>query len=183
MSAICASRRNFNPRPPRGGRRELRHWEGIGQSISIHAPREGGDSAPPPRPCGPWYFNPRPPRGGRLMFAPTATRLSTFQSTPPARGATAPPRYSRPAHRNFNPRPPRGGRPFRISQRSRRSKDFNPRPPRGGRRRLGSIGTHGQRISIHAPREGGDVHGLVHKLCLFAFQSTPPARGATVNNF
>ena len=59
-------------------------------------------------------------------------------------------------------------------------------------------------ISIHAPREGGD-HGLVHKLRLFpisihapreggdpamaiteameqAFQSTPPARGATVQH-
>ena len=35
-------------------------------------------------------------------------------------------------------------------------------------------------ISIHAPREGGDVHGknLVWLECIF--QSTPPARGATI---
>ena len=34
-------------------------------------------------------------------------------------------------------------------------------------------------ISIHAPREGGDV--ILWPLCLplWAFQSTPPARGAT----
>ena len=36
-------------------------------------------------------------------------------------------------------------------------------------------------ISIHAPREGGDV--IMWPLCLpvSAFQSTPPARGATVS--
>ena len=33
--------------------------------------------------------------------------------------------------------------------------DFNPRPPRGGRQRR-AAGEAGQRISIHAPREGGD---------------------------
>ena len=57
---------NFNPRPPRGGRRR-----GCGggvqvRTISIHAPREGGDCAT-----------------GRSVF-----RRFRFQSTPPARGAT-----------------------------------------------------------------------------------------------
>ena len=38
------------------------------QTISIHAPREGGDSsANRCRSC--WiHFNPRPPRGGRRLF-------------------------------------------------------------------------------------------------------------------
>ena len=39
----------------------------MSSSISIHAPREGGDAGPRqgfPRPCD---FNPRPPRGGRLQ--------------------------------------------------------------------------------------------------------------------
>ena len=37
-------------------------------------------------------------------------------------------------------------------------------------------------ISIHAPREGGD--GLITRRSkrLKLFQSTPPARGATINN-
>ena len=34
---------NFNPRPPRGGRRRGCHLLGIPVYISIHAPREGGD--------------------------------------------------------------------------------------------------------------------------------------------
>ena len=34
---------DFNPRPPRGGRRKDRSAWGRGVNISIHAPREGGD--------------------------------------------------------------------------------------------------------------------------------------------
>ena len=34
--------------------------------------------------------------------------------------------------------------------------NFNPRPPRGGRRPGGAV-RNGRNISIHAPREGGDV--------------------------
>ena len=58
--------RNFNPRPPRGGR-------------------------PRYRSCGHWsdYFNPRPPRGGRLPVPATTLLFHIFQSTPPARGATS----------------------------------------------------------------------------------------------
>ena len=33
--------------------------------ISIHAPREGGDSGKTSMMHGRWNFNPRPPRGGR----------------------------------------------------------------------------------------------------------------------
>ena len=34
-------------------------------------------------------------------------------------------------------------------------------------------------ISIHAPREGGDTFPGFRTLASSAFQSTPPARGAT----
>ena len=34
-------------------------------------------------------------------------------------------------------------------------------------------------ISIHAPREGGDNQQQLNQLQQMAFQSTPPARGAT----
>ena len=59
------------------------------QTISIHAPREGGDSsANRCRSC--WiHFNPRPPRGGRLNIMYTIVGVQIFQSTPPARGATS----------------------------------------------------------------------------------------------
>ena len=101
---------NFNPRPPRGGRlisfeespqcctfqstppargaTAMGIWGFATNSISIHAPREGGDG----RPCRAFadgvHFNPRPPRGGRL-YIPLKSSGGQF---------------------NFNPRPPRGGR-------------------------------------------------------------------------
>ena len=40
-----SSNKDFNPRPPRGGRRnKLNNGDGAGLVISIHAPREGGDT-------------------------------------------------------------------------------------------------------------------------------------------
>ena len=168
--------------------------------ISIHAPREGGDTActsrctcrpyfnprPPrggrraPKDAGrhPGHFNPRPPRGGRPARAKYLQSLSLFQSTPPARGATLSALTCGPSPAYFNPRPPRGGRPLMAELRSRR-KHFNPRPPRGGRRpHLKQIvpQTH---ISIHAPREGGDANHDTTLVLGRTFQSTPPARGAT----
>ena len=68
------------------------------------------------------------------MIATTSHLSNKFQSTPPARGATL--------------------LPFPLSF---LSSDFNPRPPRGGRL-LDFLGTVLDFIiSIHAPREGGDL--------------------------
>ena len=107
---------HFNPRPPRGGRRqELRGLRRMAD-ISIHAPREGGDvgltrdqikpalfqSTPPARGATALVgadqigvlgdFNPRPPRGGRRRGWGGSGGEIIFQSTPPARGATRRPR-------------------------------------------------------------------------------------------
>ena len=83
-----ASTWNFNPRPPRGGRRFFDCQQDEVIRISIHALREEGDSASTvllrPHP----YFNPRPPRGGRRKpVVPPSVRWK-FQSTPSARRAT-----------------------------------------------------------------------------------------------
>ena len=58
--------RNFNPRPPRGGRLDASDVTAIIFDISIHAPREGGDDLHILLDMTPTNFNPRPPRGGRL---------------------------------------------------------------------------------------------------------------------
>ena len=81
------------------------------QTISIHAPREGGDAGGGAALAGRSYFNPRPPRGGRPPSTMQMPCPRAFQSTPPARGAT------------------------------RQNEKHGPQQP----------------ISIHAPREGGDV--------------------------
>ena len=90
------------------------------------------------------------------MRLPEIIGAIVFQSTPPARGATAgsPSKHPHDAH-------------------------FNPRPPRGGRRQGGAAAPPHRVISIHAPREGGDLAGSGDRAGHDGFQSTPPARGAT----
>ena len=191
---------HFNPRPPRGGRRHLlRQQRGI-LIISIHAPREGGDTAiydpdrfedisiHAPREGGDrlqrrdgtvyGHFNPRPPRGGRPMPIPPCILGMRFQSTPPARGATV------------------------MDQLRLGKVDISIHAPREGGDHGKCAGCHHREISIHAPREGGDLvvvflfliklyfnprpprggrlSALGGKRIADIFQSTPPARGATL---
>ena len=148
--------------------------------ISIHAPRTGSDEPAcrvRQRSC---YFNPRSPHGERRdvheffgvavisIHAPRTgsdvirksppVSISVFQSTLPARGATE----GRPAFRCRKPisiHAPRTGSDDRLCHSSARSRYFNPRSPHGERRRIG----------YHHFRSG-------------IFQSTLPARGATISS-
>ena len=82
----------------------------------------------------------------------------------------------------FNPRTPRGVRRRRRRHLHHRKVYFNPRTPRGVRPAGSQINTKVRKISIHAPREGCDhrrypgLHGEP------TFQSTHPARGATITS-
>ena len=149
--------------------------------ISIHAPREGRDHRPmtqrPERAIS--IHAPREGRDSRRLVSNTFLR--TFQSTRPARGATATGTSLTPTVCHFNPRAPRGARPA-----------------------AGRAGERVDLISIHAPREGRDqrpcatpksrmnfnpraprgARQFVNGRLLFplAFQSTRPARGATLRS-
>ena len=147
---------NFNPRPPRGGRRIsllicarrskfqstpsarratcCRVLHVLVTEISIHALREEGD-------------------GTRKQ---QCTGLKSFQSTPSARRATSSDTKQFCSVRNFNPRPPRGGRRvynhientaaiFQSTPSARRATPENP------------VRTEEIIISIHALREEGDA--------------------------
>ena len=169
---------HFNPRPPRGGRPRssrccastqqfqstppARGATGCGyaplflQPISIHAPREGGDIDEIAAGIRWHYISIHAPReGGDLdLFAVDGDGV-LFQSTPPARGATYDGSMTL-ADREFQSTPPARG-----ATRSR----HHHQPP--------------ARISIHAPREGGDALADEQIAAINEFQSTPPARGAT----
>ena len=67
----------------------------------------------------------------------TSGSSSGFQSTPPARGATDD-----------------------EDDEDDDEEDFNPRPPRGGRLICAARSVTPHKISIHAPREGGDLLSL-----------------------
>ena len=126
-------------------------------TISIHAPREGGDGTLVLGLILRRYFNPRPPRGGRHGIAPSAAAGELFQSTPPARGATKF-HAGTSSKRKFQSTPPARGATFTKSRNCV----------------LMSL------ISIHAPREGGDVHKIPElRVDVLNFNPRPPAKGAT----
>ena len=104
--------------------------------------------------------------------------------------------------KHFNPRSPHGERPICARRKARKSSNFNPRSPHGERHALVIHLGNALRISIHAPRTGSDLghrerpktatnfnprspHGERRNSdgVLFVqvtFQSTLPARGATI---
>ena len=123
-------------------------------TISIHAPREGGDFWPAWVSGSICDFNPRPPRGGRQRKNDQSTRANIFQSTPPARGAT-PIVGLWLMLLIFQSTPPARGATNMLHK---QYKDFSIsiHAPREG----GDLTTYcyaaWHTISIHAPREGGD---------------------------
>ena len=58
--------------------------------------------------------------------------------------------------------------------------NFNPRSPHGERRKRAIFKRRTLRISIHAPRTGSDGLWLSYRTSYLTFQSTLPARGATL---
>ena len=150
---------DFNPRSPHGERPVQRHMIMALGKISIHAPRTGSDVlrwTPCPATA---YFNPRSPHGER-------------------RGRR---RGVLPALRRISIHAPRTGsdQPYTSSARQA-SADFNPRSPHGERPAPLCDGVAVGGISIHAPRTGSDECNNPRSAPGKLFQSTLPARGATV---
>ena len=56
-------------------------------------------------------------------------------------------------------------------------KSFNPRPPRGGRRAIHTPYSSLARVSIHAPRAGGDSFSLSSVILDLCFNPRPPRGG------
>ena len=80
---------DFNPRPPCGGRPTMPPQYPAKLTISIHAPRAGGDSAKarPFLACN--TFQSTPPVRGATYVKSDSVPAEKFQSTPPVRGATS----------------------------------------------------------------------------------------------
>ena len=190
----------FQSTPPARGATKKAHYHVLWRYISIHAPREGGDSTAatdpvdlfdfnprPPRGGRPGHsagrtagqnFNPRPPRGGRRQKRPWADEEQRFQSTPPARGATDAYEAEFGAV-TISIHAPREGGDAPPQNAPITAQNFNPRPPRGGR--LCFVFTFVFRMINFNPRppRGGRRRSTASFRRIHRFQSTPPARGAT----
>ena len=154
---LSNARRYFNPRSPHGerpksSRARSRQKEDFNPR-SPHGERRVIRSAP----SGSAAFQSTLPARGATQSAPKISPRCPFQSTLPARGATGGHRDGAAARPHFNPRSPHGERHAAARALDRRA------------------------ISIHAPRTGSD--GAVYTpLCeRVQFQSTLPARGATMS--
>ena len=191
---------DFNPRPPRGGRQVLTSAPSMPRlfqstppargatcrvdeekpvmSISIHAPREGGDvcslivpgdvtgiSIHAPREGGDGKQKGKvvdvkisihaPREGGDCAGVAGDGRLLEFQSTPPARGATAV-----------------------RKEETHEETPFQSTPPARGATLMARFEFRGIEISIHAPREGGDRgDSIVQVKCPADFNPRPPRGG------
>ena len=124
--------------------------------ISIHAPREGGDRVPAFGVADIRISIHAPREGGDWQSAETPDSINIFQSTPPARGATKIRFHTIQRDFDFNPRPPRGGRPC-ITHPFCFKYAFQSTPPARGATLGNDCVLIVVKISIHAPREGGDV--------------------------
>ena len=178
--AHSAGRPGFNPRPPRGRRHAAVHETlGVGV-VSIHAPRAGGDRRAAQGALREGRrFNPRPPRGGRRHRAEPSAIRACFNPRPPRGGRRGDPSGSGGRRRSgVSIHAPRAGGDSMCWITSSSGRGFNPRPPRGRRRAHDGLPARPARVSIHAPRAGGDLPPG-RTLQELAFQSTPPARGAT----
>ena len=200
-SAFSSS--NFNPRSPHGerpvvpaagdcitfkfqstlpargatNRRQGRHED---LQISIHAPRTGSDLL-----CSLCRrfvaISIHAPRtGSDAIFSAVAFSSSPFQSTLPARGATAPFAGCATSRGYFNPRSPHGERHSRRAVAAPQAA-ISIHAPRTGSDRAQLVRADGHlTISIHAPRTGSDRRRGGWCPRRSRFQSTLPARGATV---
>jgi len=168
----------FQSTPP--AREATKYRDGVKDVmiVSIHASRTGGD----------------------LLHLSDGAVTGLFQSTPPAREATCQPSPSSPRLPRFNPRLPHGRR-LETPDIDGDFMEFQSTPPAREATCHTSDCISGGRVSIHASRTGGDpVHGrtgcspsgfnprLPHGRRLYigldpslqVFQSTPPAREATL---
>ena len=180
--SLCSrarSQNGFNPRAPRGARLDVSIVCPVGERFQSTRPARGATR----KPLDAWPsfrgFNPRAPRGARHGGGRLPQPSSAVSIHAPRAGRDRSPLPGRSANSCFNPRAPRGARLSTVVSSRRRLDCFNPRAPRGARPGVGPTRGVPFDVSIHAPRAGRDSGNLVGLLAS-VFQSTRPARGATI---
>ncbi len=170
---------DFNPRSPHGERRAGLWGQTPEETISIHAPRTGSDASSNRALQTMRHFNPRSPHGERRLLSNRNAQIVTFQSTLPARGATCDV-LAWLILGCISIHAPRTGSDAMASAICCVLPDFNPRSPHGERPGCDVGRECTLSISIHAPRTGSDDTFFRVASPRSEFQSTLPARGATM---
>ena len=124
------------------------------------------------------HFNPRSPHGERHTASKFAWRCTAFQSTLPARGATrVRVRFDEGAAISIHA--PRTGSDTFCSNSASCPTNFNPRSPHGERPQRRALLKYEQAFQSTLPARGATVSSAAGTGKGNTFQSTLPARGAT----
>ncbi len=173
----CAPESCFNPRAPRGARRNGQGLRDIGGCFNPRAPRGA-------RPLGvrvceaiPWFQSTRPARGATTPGEQSPQNV-LFQSTRPARGATLE-ELMLVCHGGVSIHAPRAGRDKPRNHAGGVRPCFNPRAPRGARLFSVAVSAPGNMFQSTRPARGATPSSPASTASSW-FQSTRPARGATV---
>ena len=172
-------------------------------TISIHAPRGGSDPQSVLFRATPFYFNPRSPWGERLEAAKNYCAYVNFNPRSPRRERQS----TVPDYRGrflISIHAPREGSDHLNHDEDKEAVEFQSTLPAKRATALASRYADSRDISIHAPREGSDKRGAAladhgnnfnprspweerqgtteQQYIEFEFQSTLPAKGATIQS-
>ena len=179
LSVSVLSSSNFNPRSPRGERRNFPvDFSKVGV-ISIHALREESDRSHLDTAFYPLSISIHALREESDKSAIKSHFFRTI-SIHALREESDIERFCKGfSMLNFNPRSPRGERLASFFPAQGDRTDFNPRSPRGERLYSWLDNMRQYPISIHALREESDRQQVIFFSHIFKFQSTLSARRAT----
>ena len=154
------------------------HVRGLGQSISIHAPRVGRDAiALTSYSKAKTNFNPRAPCGARPTRKHGYRMVHDFNPRAPC-GARPTRRGTSTSDQDFNPRAPCGAR-HGCNRGRRNHGNFNPRAPCGARRGEDGAAVYVCRFQSTRPVWGATSRNSLSGCSTSRFQSTRPVWGAT----
>ena len=193
---------DFNPRPPRGGRRNVGNTIDYTFEISIHALRGEGDHFAELT-AGEQLQLQSPPAEGMATSGRITMKHGSMISIHALRGegdfgSCNPPldnlisihalrgegdinaENQQIFYDDFNPRPPRGGRLGAVLSALIHITNFNPRPPRGGRLRMRCFLCGSKYFNPRPPRGGRHPQPIPIVSEDTAFQSTPSEGRATL---
>ena len=167
---------------PRTGSDKERREQARIEAISIHAPRTGSDVSGAMEDADGEISIHAPRTGSDPLESRNASKSKKFQSTLPARGATKKTKAEE-IQQPISIHAPRTGSDAAGAIRRHDYEHFNPRSPHGERHNpcgiYGAVGCHFNPRSPHGERRVwlSQIAGFLQ------FQSTLPARGATLSMF
>ena len=164
--------------PARGATTRFRDGSHL-SAISIHAPRTGSDGFTTLMLCGCVNFNPRSPHGERPGMVLTYPHGANISIHAPRTGSDVSFAFNHMILVNISIHAPRTGSDCCRPCAAHQAANFNPRSPHGERRSRSARRTVCPQFQSTLPARGATILSCDWAYFAALFQSTLPARGAT----